>query len=177
MMRSLLATLLVATGVEGLLQSAMLHQHAQRTRSSVGMASVAKSGPFAPLVQTAKTLLGDEELNSLRGKVIGEHSKVIKTFVDSAETEFGKAALQKLFAIADGDGSGDLTLDEVTGALKALGFSYLTDAQIAAIFERADEDGSGTVDLAEFCKEAPRTLRTNLIKLAKLNGNELGFLV
>jgi hypothetical protein len=33
------------------------------------------------------------------------------------------------------------------------------------------------IDFEEFCKETPKTLRTNMIKLAKQNGNDLGFLV
>ena len=32
------------------------------------------------------------------------------------------------------------------------------------------------IDYDEFVKEAPKTLKTNLVKLAKENGAELGFL-
>ena len=38
-------------------------------------------------------------------------------------------------------------------------------------------DDNDVIDFEEFCKEAPKTLRTNLVKLAKANGDELGFLV
>jgi hypothetical protein len=33
------------------------------------------------------------------------------------------------------------------------------------------------IDFEEFAKAAPKVLRTNLVKLAKQNGNDLGFLV
>ena len=35
---------------------------------------------------------------------------------------------------------------------------------------------AGVIDYDEFVKEAPKTLKTNLVKLAKNNGAELGFL-
>ena len=41
----------------------------------------------------------------------------------------------------------------------------------------ADANGDGFIDFEEFCKDAPKTLRMQLIKLAKQNGNDLGFLV
>ena len=42
--------------------------------------------------------------------------------------------------------------------------------------KRADEDDNCVIDYEEFVKEAPKTLKTNLVKLAKNNGAELGFL-
>ncbi|KAJ1640921.1 hypothetical protein T492DRAFT_924504 [Pavlovales sp. CCMP2436] len=143
----------------------------------VSMASIAKQGIFGPMVGAAKTVLGIEELNKIRGKVIAEHSKVIARFVDTSTSKFGRIALKEMFAYADSDGDGTLSVAEVGEALRALGFSYLSDDQIAKIFQRADLDISGTVDFEEFCTETPKTLRTNLIKLAKQNGNDLGFLV
>ena len=65
---------------------------------------------------------------------------------------------------------------ELKDALQALGFSHLGDAAIDGIFARADADGNAEIDFEEFMAEAPKTLRTNLIKLAKTNGNGLGFL-
>ena len=35
---------------------------------------------------------------------------------------------------------------------------------------------AGVIDYEEFVNEAPKTLKTNLVKLAKNNGAELGFL-
>jgi hypothetical protein len=52
----------------------------------------------------------------------------------------------------------------------------LADKQIKGIFDRADLDANGDLDFEEFRKEAPKTLRTNLVKLAKRNGGDLGFL-
>lgn len=86
----------------------------------------------------------------------------------------------------------------------ALGFTHLSDKQIDSIFQRADKDGNMELDFEvcglwlvvvslnvdhtspcnalialshqEFMAEAPRTLRTNLILMAKTNGDDLGFL-
>jgi len=52
----------------------------------------------------------------------------------------------------------------------------LKEKQTEKIFERADLDGNGTICIDEFKKETPKTLKTNLVKLAKKNGNDLGFL-
>ena len=78
--------------------------------------------------------------------------------------------------MADRDGSGDIDRDELRDALNFLGFSHLSEEAIAKIFERADLNGDTTIDFEEFMREAPSTLRTNLTKLAKTNGNDLGFL-
>ena len=42
---------------------------------------------------------------------------------------------------------------------------------------RADSDENDTIDFEEFVSEVPKLLRINLVKLAKANGNDLGFLV
>merc|ERR1719487_1951600 len=97
----------------------------------------AKFGLFAPLVLGAKAVMGEQDLNQLRAKVISAHSKVIANFVDTSESEFGQIALRKLFEAADTDGSGDLSREEVKSALKALGFS-VDDRQVDGIVGRAD---------------------------------------
>jgi hypothetical protein len=134
-----------------------------------------KEGILSPLVTSVKKVIGDESLNKVRGKAIGLHSKVIGGFVDTAETEFGDRVLRALFDLADKDKSGTIEEEELAVALRALGFS-LKDNQIKGIFERGDLDANGALDFEEWRKEAPKTLRTNLIKLAKKNGGELGFL-
>jgi hypothetical protein len=134
-----------------------------------------KNGPFAPVVLLAKNILGDEQLNTIRGKAIGLHSKVIGGFVDTYETPFGETALRTLFQIADTNKNGAIEQEELALALQRVGFD-LKESQIKGIFERADKDGNGLIDYDEWRKEAPATLRTNLIKLAKRNGGELGFL-
>ena len=134
-----------------------------------------KDGPFAPVVLLAKNVLGDEQLNTIRGKAIGLHSKVIGGFVDTHETPFGETALRTLFQMADINKNGAIEQEELAKALRTLGFE-LKEAQIKGIFERADKDGNGLIDYDEWRKEAPSTLRTNLIKLAKRNGGDLGFL-
>ena len=135
-----------------------------------------QEGILAPFVILMKKVLGDEELNKLRGKVISLHSEVIGNFVDTADTEFGEFALRALFELADEDNNGTIEEEELAKALRALGFRHLKDKQISGIFNRADTDANGVIDFEEWKKEAPKTLRTNLIKLAKTNGGELGFL-
>jgi len=66
---------------------------------------------------------------------------------------------------------------ELAMAFKALGFTWLEQKQVSGILKRADKDENGLIDYNEFIDELPKTLRTNLIKLAKKNGADLGFLV
>ena len=85
-------------------------------------------------------------------------------------------ALEKLFEIADVDGSGTIDREELELALKKLGFSHLTEAQIDKIMDKADSDDNCVIDYDEFVDNAPKTLKTQLVKLAKNNGADLGFL-
>jgi hypothetical protein len=58
------------------------------------------------------------------------------------------------------------------------GFEWLGDeSKVSELVARSDLDMNEVIDFEEFCQAAPKTLRTNLIKLAKQNGNDLGFLV
>ena len=82
----------------------------------------------------------------------------------------------QLFEAADVNGSGDLDREEVKRALEALGFS-VDDKQVDGIVGRADVDGNEVIDFEEFVKDAPKTLRVQLVKLAKQNGDDLGFLI
>ena len=43
--------------------------------------------------------------------------------------------------------------------------------------KKADKDQNDVIDFEEFVKETPKVLRTSLVKLAKKNGHDLGFLV
>jgi Ca2+-binding EF-hand superfamily protein len=135
-----------------------------------------QEGIFSSVVLVAKDVLGDETLNKIRAKVISKHSDVIGSFVDTADTKLGKAVLQALFEAADKNGNGFIEQDELAAALGSLGFDWLKEKQLQGIFARSDADSNGSIDLNEWMKEAPKTLRTNLIKLAKKNGGELGFL-
>ena len=135
-----------------------------------------QDGLFAPAVVAAKNVLGENELNKIRAKAISLHSKVITNFVDTSDTEFGNRVLEALFSLADQDSNGTIDEEELATALRSVGFRHLKEKQIKGIFERADKDSNGALDLDEWKKSAPATLRTNLIKLAKTNGGELGFL-
>lgn len=135
-----------------------------------------KEGVLSPMVLFVKGILGDETLNKVRGKVIAMHSDVIGSFVDTAETAFGDAVLRSLFRLADKNRDGLISEDELSTALQSLGFSWLQEKQVKGIFKRADLDENGALDMEEWIKESPKTLRTNLIKLAKKNGGDMGLL-
>lgn len=151
-------------------------QSPSKSKKPAAAAAHGKEGIFSPLVKLSKNVLGEKELNQVRAKAIGLHSDVIAKFVDTADTSIGNQALKALFTIADKDKSGTIEEHELAEALIALGFD-LKPKQIAGIFQRADTDENGAIDFEEWQREAPKTLRTNLIKLAKKNGGELGFLV
>lgn len=152
-------------------------------RASPNVASKKKGGNqhgeglLSPIVYIAKDVLGQDELKKVRAKVISIHSDVIKSFVGTSDSDFGKAVLRQLFNIVDADNSGYLDKSEIKTALSMLGFKWLGDKEVNRIFGRADANGDQEISLEEFMDEAPKTLKTNLIKLAKVNGNDLGLLV
>ena len=80
------------------------------------------------------------------------------------------------FDECDADGNGTLDREEIKDALNSLGFTFIEDKQIDKIFKKADGNGDEVIDFEEFVKETPKTLRSSLIKLAKQNGHDLGFL-
>ena len=138
--------------------------------------TIVQQGIFAPAVGLAVEVMGRKELNAFRASVIAEHTKVISAFVDTSESRFGQIALRSLFEAADKDGNGTLDKQEVKDALNAVGFTFIEDKQVDVIFKRADSDKNEVIDFEEFVKETPKTLRTSLVKLAKQNGHDLGFL-
>ena len=101
---------------------------------------------------------------------------MISAFVDTSESAFGQLVLKRMFEAADKDGNGTLDKEEVREALHALGFKFIQEKQIDQIFKRGDVNNDDVIDFEEFVKETPKTLRTSLIKLAKQNGHDLGFL-
>ena len=135
-----------------------------------------QDGILSPVVTTLKAVVGDDELNKVRGKVIALHSDVIKNFVDTADSPIGQTVLKSMFAIADVDKNGTIEENELNKALETLGFRFLNEKQLHGIFERTDVDKDGHINLEEWMAEAPKTLRTNLVKLAKTNGGALGLL-
>lgn len=158
--------------------SARKKRAAPRRMASKGKKGAAahKEGVFSPVVVAAKFVLGDARLNKIRGNAIALHSDIIKGFVATSDSSLGQAVLVRLFSIADRNGDGKLDKEEVSDALQKLGFSWLQEKQIGGIVKRADLDENGVIEFDEFVREAPKTLKTNLVKLAKKNGGELGFL-
>jgi len=136
-----------------------------------------KEGIFSPIVKVAKDVVGEKEINSIRGKFISAHSGVIKDFVATHPSSIGERAIRDMFTIADIDGDGEISKEELKVAVSKIGFTWLGDKQIDGIFKRADLNGDGVIDFEEFKKETPKILKTNLVKLAKKNGDEMGWLV
>jgi hypothetical protein len=134
-------------------------------------------GPLSPVVLVAKAVLGDDELKKVRAKAIGLHSDVIGSFVNTHDTFIGNSVSKAIFAAMDKNNDGVVDQNELADAFQALGFSWLKEKQTVGILKRADKDNNGLIDYEEFKMELPKTLRTNLMKLAKKNGGDLGFLV
>jgi len=135
-----------------------------------------QDGVFSPIVRFSKLVIGDSTLKTVRTEAIKMHSGVIGSFVETAESAFGDAVLRALFKMADTNGDGMIEEDELEEALKTLGFAWIKEKQATVVFKRADKDKSGTIDVDEWIAEAPKTLRVNLIKLAKQNGGDMGLL-
>jgi hypothetical protein len=136
-----------------------------------------KEGIFAPAVLGAKNVMGEQKLKEVRAAVITKHSKVIADFVDTSESKFGQLVLKRMFEYADKDGNGTLDREELRSALYDLGFDFLDEKKVDQIMKNADKDKNDVIDFEEFVKATPKSLRTNLVKLAKQNGHDLGFLV
>ncbi len=149
----------------------------KKSKTGGGGGAVHKQGVFSPVVQVTKMALGGDTLNKLRAKVIALHSDIIGNFVNTADSTIGNMVLRQLFHFADRDRSETIDETELRAALQTLGFDWLQEKQIKGIFERADLNTNGAIDIDEWMTEAPRTLRTNLIKLAKKNGGDMGLLV
>merc|ERR1712003_553253 len=111
-------------------------------------------GLFAPAVLLTKEIIGITELNKLGGKIIKMHSAVIGDFTETAQSEFGMQVLRVLFTLADKNGDGSIDEEELTAALRSLGFDFLKEKEIAKIFNKADDDKNGTLDFEEFSKAA-----------------------
>merc|ERR1712199_33349 len=118
-----------------------------------------------------------KELNAWRAEITAQHTKVITKFVDTSESKFGQLVLKRMFEYADKDGNGTLDKEEGRSALKDLGFDFLNEKQVEKMLKDADKDQNDVIDFEEFVKATPKALRVNLVKLAKKNGHDLGFLV
>jgi uncharacterized protein (DUF2141 family) len=136
-----------------------------------------KEGVFSPIVFASKKLVGDETINKIRANFISLHSNIITEFVQTHESPIGTQIAKTLFVVMDANGDGTLDKDELKVAFESLGFTWLKDKQIEGILQRADLDNNGVIDYDEFKAELSKTLKTNLIKLAKKNGEEMGLLV
>ena len=64
-------------------------------------------------------------------------------------TDIQRQEIFKAFELFDADKSGSIDIHELKEAMKALGV-YLKKAQLKAIMDKLDEDGSGTIELDEF---------------------------
>mmetsp|Transcript_33968 Transcript_33968/g.43404 ORF Transcript_33968/g.43404 Transcript_33968/m.43404 type:complete len:122 (+) Transcript_33968:66-431(+) len=73
------------------------------TRTPMTMGKKAKFGPFSPAVYVAKAILGEKELNKVRGKAISYHSQAITEFC----TFVGAASVQRARIIKLAKTNGD----------------------------------------------------------------------
>jgi len=169
------AAIVDVSGMSDLVKEMEQPKKAPKAKKAAGK-KTHNDGIFTPLVVLTKSIVGEEKFNKFRGDVINLHSSIIKGFVETSDTKFGQTAMERLFSMLDADKNGILDKEEFSKGLKALGFTWLKEKQTEKIFERADLDGNGTICIDEFKKETPKTLKTNLVKLAKKNGNDLGFL-
>jgi len=150
--------------------------HTAARHVAVSLAGKPKDGIFTPIVQGAKVLVGEAQLKEIRAKVIKAHGELMGNFIDTADSPSGEFALEQLFKAADTDGSGKLDKEELKAALQRLGFSWMEDDKVERVATKGDKDDDGLIDFDEFKQLAPTVLRQNLMKLAKENGGELGFL-
>lgn len=144
-------------------------------KKSVGGAKH-KEGVFSPVVQVAKAALGEDKLNKIRGKVIGVHSDIISSFVETHDSVLGNAVIKHIYGLFDENKDGKLDANELRSAFETFGFSWLQEKQVDGIVKRAGGE-NGYLVFDQFKQEFPKTLRTNLVKLAKKNGAEMGLLV
>lgn len=143
---------------------------------NVAMAGAAKDGPFTPTVVGFKVLMGDENLNSLRNYFIKLHGDAQTAAIDTHDTEMGKAMMGWLFDQADKDKNGTIDKQELQEAMQKLGFDWMDEKRIDKFIKKADDNKDEVLQYEEFAKTSPKFLKQSLLKLAKKNGADLGFL-
>eukprot|EP00929_Paragymnodinium_shiwhaense_P118777 TRINITY_DN90697_c0_g1_i1.p1 TRINITY_DN90697_c0_g1~~TRINITY_DN90697_c0_g1_i1.p1 ORF type:complete len:184 (+),score=60.43 TRINITY_DN90697_c0_g1_i1:102-653(+) len=175
---SILAGIVLLAGVCVLSRSrAFAGLPAVRPRDvAVSRAGAAKDGIFTPTVMGFKVLLGEKNLEAIRGFLIKAHGDAQAAVIETHETEFGQGVMQWLFNEADVDGNGTIDKAELKDALQRLGFEWMDDDRVDKLFKKADKDGNDEIDLEEFKTVSPKFIKQSLIKLAKKNGADLGFL-
>jgi len=136
-----------------------------------------KNGVFSPLVFVAKEVMGANELKKFRAEVISYHSNGIKNFVDTYESEFGQRVVEEAFKLMDENNDGAIDDEELIKGLHYLGFSWMDEKQIKGIMKKADKNKNGMLEFDEFNATVSKVLKTNLMKLAKQNGDDMGLLV
>ena len=82
-----------------------------------------------------------------------------------------------MFEAADSNDDGSLDVEEIKAACEALGFDWIDDEKSRKLIINNDQNLDEVINFEEFVISAPKMLRVNLVKLAKKNGNDLGFLV
>lgn len=136
------------------------------------------SGVFSSVVLLAKDVLAEETLNKVRGGLISKLSDLISGFVfTAADSEIGKSILIRLFEATDKKKDGLVDADkELTEGLHSIRIC-LAPGEANESYSVACRHGrKGRYEKGEWLVAAPKTLRTNLMKLAKKNGGHPGFL-
>eukprot|EP00567_Pseudictyota_dubia_P016119 CAMPEP_0197435770 /NCGR_PEP_ID=MMETSP1175-20131217/3302_1 /TAXON_ID=1003142 /ORGANISM="Triceratium dubium, Strain CCMP147" /LENGTH=211 /DNA_ID=CAMNT_0042964885 /DNA_START=183 /DNA_END=818 /DNA_ORIENTATION=- len=127
-------------------------------------AGTAQNADFSssPLVMTVRGLMEDQHFAQ-------EGTKEAMT--KSSDSAVVQASLVHLFALADTNQDGKLNKEELTAATAKFGFTWLEDNQIESIFRRGESDKEGAMTFVEFVREAPKSLKMNLAKQTKEDGD------
>ena len=90
-----------------------------------------------------------EEAVTNSGKTLSGHQETSLGIMTDFFAKRPMVQMRNAFRDADGDGSGELDIEEFQQAVRNMN-TKLTDKDARAIFQIADEDGSGTLGIDEF---------------------------
>jgi len=107
-------------------------------RATVGVADVAPAAAVNPAILELHAQATNTSVVSKDGKELNLSEERI--------AEFNEA-----FQLFDKDGSGSISIKELTACMESLGQS-MSEEDIREAFNEMDKDGSGEVDFLEFCQ-------------------------
>ncbi|PRQ00439.1 EF-hand domain-containing protein [Enhygromyxa salina] len=111
------------------------------------MGAVMRSLGQNPSAAELRDLLNEVDIDRSGSIDFGE----FKTLMVSRSGD-RRSRLKLAFSVFDKDGSGHITVDEMSSVMSQVG---LTRAELDAMVKEVDDDGDGSIDFAEFCKLAP----------------------
>jgi len=93
----------------------------------------------------------DAELRDIMRNEAGENSKIDFDFFSALMIRWQEEELRDLFDFFDDDGSGTISVAELSTAIQALGEHDGTNEEADELAAYVDSDGSGSIDVDEFC--------------------------